>query len=101
MSPLAVAAFFAFWRRWRLSRIALQPSRNIKMKILFAPDHAGERLSLDIPLLFILAVALQSAIEFVRLFTPQHKDFIEIGKGWIFELGSQPHPQLVLGSGGN
>src|SRR6516225_9618361 len=98
MSPLAVTAFFTLRRRWRLCGIALQPSRDFIMKILFAPDHTGEGLALDILSLLILTAVLDFGIEFVCLFTPQNEDFIEVGKRWIFEPGSKPQPQLDLGS---
>src|SRR6202011_3865907 len=69
--------------------------------ILFAPDHAGEGLSLDASFLRICHVALQIGVEFVCLFTAGTEDLIEIAEWRSFESVRPPQPQLYFSSGGH
>jgi hypothetical protein len=55
----------------------MQPFGNVVIKILLAPDHAGESLSLDEPSVVIGKIDLELVIEPVSFRTPSIDHLIE------------------------
>ena len=78
MPPVSVAAVPARGRRWWLRRVALQPSADIEVKELLAPDHSGKRLALDEARIGAVDALLQMRVEVIRLAQPAVKNPLEV-----------------------
>ena len=73
------------WRR-RLAGIALQPLRHVVVEELLAPDHPGQRLPLDEPLI-VGQACLQAVVEVVGLATAPLDQAVEAGKRLDVRVG--------------
>ena len=81
MLPLGVATVLAFVGRWESTGIALDPLADVVIKKLLRPNHAGERLPLNVARVGIGNVLLQLAIEFIGLAQSCGEDGVEISEG--------------------
>ena len=86
MRPFVVAPSSSFRRGRRLAGIALQPPGHIVMEKLFAPDHAGERLPVNEPMILGEAF-LHAAIEGVRFQTAPLDQVVEAFEGIGVDVG--------------
>src|ERR1700733_4406807 len=91
MPPLAIAPVpAALGRRW-LRWIAIQPTLDIEVIVLLAPQHAGEGLTLNAPHVFVGDTFLQGGVEGIRLgnATSEHGvEVIEVGRPFL--IGGEP-----------
>src|SRR5689334_13060419 len=78
MRPVAVAAVLAAGRGLWMFRIAAEPLRHVVVKELLAPDHSGERLTLDALRVAARDVTLQVAVELVSFATSAREDTVEV-----------------------
>src|SRR4029079_10167873 len=81
MLPLSVATMLAFVGWWRTTRVAFDPLADVVIEELSGPDHAGERLSLDVARVSIGVIRLQGFVELIRLAQTRGKDGIKINEG--------------------
>src|SRR5258708_13362669 len=78
MLPLGVATVLPFvWRR-ELAGVAVDPLADVVVKKLFRPNHAGERLALDVARVGIDVVRLQSRVKLISLAQTRGKVGVEI-----------------------
>ena len=76
--PVNIAHALAFWRRWRLRGIAVEPRPHVEPIKLFRPDHAGERLPLDGTQIGIVQTVLQVGIKLIRLGEALRKNGVKL-----------------------
>ena len=65
--PIGVARVFAFRRRRRLRRIAVEPRPHVETIKLFRPDHAGESLPLDGTQIGVVQTVLHFGVKLIGL----------------------------------
>src|SRR3954454_4943688 len=80
MRPLVIAPALAFRGRRRLGVVAAKPFRNVVVIKLFAPDHAGECLALDVARVWISEILLEAGVEVVGFAAALLSDGIEVRK---------------------
>ena len=81
MCPVVIPAALALPGRGRLSRITLQPVENVVVITLAVPQHAGERLPLDAPRIFVVETGVDSGVKLIGLANPVSKHLLESGEG--------------------
>ena len=78
MPPVGVAATLAAGRRGRLQRIAVHPASDVEEVILFRPQHARQRLTLDEPLVGVIHFVLQARIKGISFGDPAGEQRVDI-----------------------
>src|SRR6516225_11495237 len=81
MRPAAVAAVLVPLGRWRLVRIAVEPSAHVEIVELLVPQHPGKGLPLDAPHVLVGNVLLQGGVEGVCLSLALRHDVVEADEG--------------------
>ena len=79
MRPLVIPAVETLRRRGRLRGIALKPATNVIVVGLFAPQQAGESLTLYFVSIFAGATANTLSVKLVRFLHSLLKHLIESG----------------------
>src|SRR5262249_20267993 len=102
MRPAAVATVLATFGRRQLSRIALEPSPDVEVIELLAPEHAGEGLALDAPHVLVRDAFLHHGVEGIGLGNALFENVVEAAEGLRARLTrAQPHADGGRAAGRN
>src|SRR5262245_11841066 len=92
VTPMTVASALAALRRWRLSRIAIEPTQHVEVVKLLVPQHPRQRLTLYPAYVFIDNASLQRAVKVIGLGQATGENIIEVDEVQrCFLARAEPH----------